>query len=103
MTKVVEWTLLIAAVGLIVGIILTLPIMEIITESVGNNYLQTMVSTVVTYTSYYLTQARGFINWLFPDSMIPYVTIVIYYMTFKTLLQWSLRILVYAYHWLFKG
>lgn len=103
MTKFVEWAALIVAIGLIVAIIVTLPIMDIITQTIGSNYLTTMVGTVVSYTSYYLTQARGFINWLFPSFMIPYVTIVIYYMTFKILLQWSLRILTYAYHWLFKG
>lgn len=103
MTKFVEWAALIVAIGLIVAIIVIFFIMDIITQTIGSDYLTNMVGTVVTYASYYLTQARGFINWLFPSFMIPYVTIVIYYMTFKILLQWSLRILTYAYHWLFKG
>ena len=43
MTKFVEWAALIVAIGLIIAIIVTLPIMDIITQTIGSDYLTTKV------------------------------------------------------------
>lgn len=98
MSEIAKWALLLAGLIAIVAAVVALPVFQVIDVSA----LTSAVSTVTTKCAAALTAARGIINFFFPESVRPLLTVAIGYMFTKFLIVWAIKIVSLAYTWIFK-
>lgn len=98
MSDIAKWALLVAGMIAIIALIVALPIFDIINvEELTNT-----VSSIATICSNALRAARGLINYFLTPVGRNILTVVIGYEFGKFAYKWGIKILAYAYKWIFK-
>lgn len=98
MSDLAKWGLLLAGLIAIVAAVVSLPVFNVIDIPT----LTSSVSMITSVCSSSLQSARGIINFFFPESVRPLVTVALGYMFTKFLLVWVIKIFSLVYSWIFK-
>lgn len=98
MSDIAKWALLVAGMVAIIALIVALPIFDIINV----DELTNTVSSIATICSNALQSARGLINYFLTPFGRNILTVVIGYEFGKFAYKWGIKILAYAYKWIFK-
>lgn len=98
MSDIAKWALLVAGMIAIIALIVALPIFDII----NIDELTNTVSSIATICSNALQSARGLINYFLTPVGRNILTVVIGYEFAKFAYKWGIKILAYAYKWIFK-
>lgn len=98
MSDIAKWALLLAGMVALIALIVALPIFDIINVQ----ELTAAVSGISTICASALQSARGLINYFLTPVGRTILTVVINYMFFKFAYKWGVKVLAYAYKWIFK-
>ena len=98
MSDLAKWGILIAVAVGIIALIVALPV----TEMLDFSLLRTGLIQVVSSTTYYLKQARGFLNFFVPEGYEWMITASISWNLLSRFLTWAINITSQAAHYIFK-